>query len=93
MHLNDFKEIYCNDILQSKNYIFYFSGSSLFIFTKNYELYYNIEYKSIQDMYNEEENLIINYRNNNDEENPPSIINCDETHIAKQIIKFLNIYR
>ena len=80
MHLNDFKEIYCNDILQSKNFIFYFSGSSLFIFTKNYELYYKIEYKSIQDIYNEEENLIINYRNDNDEENPPSIINCDEVH-------------
>jgi hypothetical protein len=93
MHLNDFKEIYCNDILQSKNYIFYFSGSSLFIFTKNYELYYNIEYKTIQDMYNEEENLIINYRNDNDEENPPSIINCDKVHIAKNIIKFLEVYR
>ena len=93
MHLNDFKEIYCNDILQSKNFIFYFSGSSLFIFTKNYELYYKIEYKSIQDIYNEEENLIINYRNDNDEENPPSIINCDEVHNAKNIIKFLDVYR
>ena len=92
MHQNNFKEIYCNDILQSKAYIFYFSGLSLFIFTKNYELYYKIDYNTINKIYNEQENLIIKYKKENDEENPPSIINCEEIHIAKRMIKILNNY-
>ena len=92
MFQNSFKETFCNEIIQSKNYIFYFSGLSVFIFTKNYELYYKIEYKTIDKIYNEAENLIIKYKNDNDEDNPPSIINCDEVHIAKRIIKLLNKY-
>ena len=92
MFQNAFKETFCNEIIQSKNYIFYFSGLSVFIFTKNYELYYKIEYKTIDKIYNEAENLIIKYKNDNDEDNPPSIINCDEVHIAKRIIKLLNKY-
>ena len=89
---NDFKELFCNDILQSKNYIFYFSGSSLFIFTKNYELYYKIDYINIEKVYNEEENLIIAYKKDNGEENPPSIINCSEVHISKRMEKLFNKY-
>ena len=88
----DFKEIYCNDLLQNKNYIFYFSGLSLFICTKNYELYYKIDFKSIDKVYNEEENLIIKYKKENEEENPPSIINCDEVYFAKRLIKLLDNY-
>ena len=88
----NFKEIYCNDILQNKNYIFYFSGLSLFICTKNYELYYKFDYNRIDKVYNEEENLIIKYKKENEEENPPSIINCDEVYFAKRLIKILNNY-
>ena len=89
---NDFKELFCNDILQSKNYIFYFSGASLFIFTKNYELYYKIDYSNVEKVYYEEENLIITYKKDNGEENPPSIINCSEVHISKRMEKLFNKY-
>ena len=89
---NDFKELFCNDILQSKNYIFYFSGSSLFIFTKNYELYYKIDYSNVEKVYNEEENLIVAYKKDNGEENPPSVINCSDVHISKRMIKLFNKY-
>ena len=89
---NDFKELFCNDILQSKNYIFYFSGSSLFIFTKNYELYYKIDYSNVEKVYNEEENLIIAYKKDNEEENPPSIINCSEVHLSKRMEKLFKKY-
>ena len=89
---NNFKDIFCNDLMQSKNYIFYLSGLSLFIFTKKHELYYKIDYKNIESVLNEEENLIIKYKKENDEENPPSVINCDEVHFAKRMVKFLYKY-
>ena len=92
IHQNNFKETYCNDILQSKTYIFYFSGLSLFIFTKRYELYYKIDFNTVDKIYNEQENLIIKYKKENDEENPPSIINCEEIHISKRLLKILNNY-
>ena len=90
---NDFKEIFCNDLFQSNNYIFYLSGLSLFIFTKKYELYYKIDYNNIENVLNEEENLIIKYKNENGEENPPSVINCDKAHFAKRIMEFLYKYK
>ena len=86
----DFKEIFCNNILQSRNYIFYFSGSSLFIFKKNYELHYKIDYKTIDNVYNNGDNLIIKYKTENDEESPSSIVKCDEIQIAKKIVKYFN---
>ena len=92
MYQKDFKEIFCDNLLQSKNYLFYFSGSSLFIFKKNYELYYKIDYKTIDKVYNRDENIIIKYQKENDEENPSSIINCDEIPIAKKMVKYLNNY-
>ena len=88
----DFKEIYCNDLLQNKNYIFYFSGLSLFVCTKDYELYYKIDYKNIDRIDNEEENLIIKYKKENEEENPPTVINCDKDYFAKKLVKLLNNY-
>ena len=88
----DFKEIYCNDLLQNKNYIFYFSGLSLFVCTKDYELYYKIDYKNIDRIDNEEENLIIKYKKENEEENPPTAINCDKDYFAKKLVKLLNNY-
>ena len=78
--------------MQSKNYIFYLSGLSLFILTKKYELHYKIDYKNIENVLNKEENLIIKYRKENGEENPPSIINCDEIHFAKRMVKLLCEY-
>ena len=91
-HQNDFKDIFCNELMQSKNYIFYLSGLSLFILTKKYELHYKIDYKNIENVLNKEENLIIKYRKENGEENPPSIINCDEIHFAKRMVKLLCEY-
>ena len=44
MYKKDFNDIYCNDIIMSKKYIFYFSEEALYIFTKNYELHYKVEY-------------------------------------------------
>ena len=92
IYLKDFNEIFCDNLLLSKNYIFYFSGSSLFIFKKSYELYYKIDYKTIDKVYNRDENIIIKYKKENDEENPSSIINCDEIPIAKKMVKYLNNY-
>lgn len=89
---NDLKDLFCNDILLGKNFIFYFGGSSLYTFKKNYELYYNIEYSNVEKVNNEEENLIISYKKDNGEENPPSVINCSDTHIAKRMIKLFNKY-
>jgi hypothetical protein len=64
----------------------------LFIFKKNYELYYKFDYSNVEKVYNEEENLIISYKKDNGEENPPSIINCSEVHISKRMEKLFNKY-
>ena len=92
IYRKDFKDLICNDIVQSKNYFFYFSGLSLYVFTKKYEVYFKIDYNKIDKVYNDKEFLIIKYKKDNDEEYPPSTINCGESHVSKKIIKILIKY-
>jgi hypothetical protein len=92
IYRKDFKDLICNDIIQSKNYFFYFSGLSLYVFTKKYEVYFKIDYNKIDKVYNDKEYLIIKYKKDNDEVYPPSTINCGESHVSKKIIKILIKY-
>ena len=93
MYKKDFNDIYCNDIIMSKKYIFYFSEEALYIFTKNYELHYKVEYPIVNNVYNQDENLVIKYRQENDEEdNPPTVIDCDNEALCTKIVKYLKNY-
>ena len=92
LYKNDFKEIYCDYLLCSRKYIFYFSGKSLFIFTHNFELHYKIEYNTVNNVYNEDENLLIRYKQENGEDNPPSQINAEDEELAEKIKVILENY-
>ena len=92
LYKNDFKEIYCDYLLCSRKYIFYFSGKSLFIFTHNFELHYKIEYNTVNNVYNEDENLLIRYKQENGEDNPPSQINVEDEELAEKIKVILENY-
>ena len=92
LYKGDFREIYCDHIICSRKYIFYFSGESLFIFTHSFELYYKIEYYTVDSIYNEDENLIIKFKEENGEDNPPSVINCEEEELAEKIKEYFEKY-
>ena len=83
LYNKDYKDIYCNDMVLSRKYIFYFSGSALFIFTKKIELYYKIDYKNIEEVHYEGENLVVNYIRDNEQKHPPTVLDCEDDHIAK----------
>ena len=92
LYKKDFGEIYCDHLLWNRKYIFYFSGKSLFIFTHNFELHYKIEYITVESVYNEDENLIIKYKQENGEDNPPSAINCEEEDLAQKLSEYFQNY-
>ena len=92
LYKNEFKNIYCDYLMWNKKYIFYFSGKYLFIFTHNFELYYKIEYNTVENIDNEDENLIIKYKQDNGEDNPPSSINCGDEELAEKLKEYFKNY-
>ena len=92
LYKKDFKDIYCDNLTWNRKYIFYFSGKSLFIFTHNFELHYKIEYNTVDSVYNEDENFIIKYKQENGEDNPPSAINCEEEDLAQKLSEYFQNY-
>ena len=89
LYKNDFKEIYCNYLEWNRRYIFYFSGESLLILNHNFELYYKIEYNTVENVYDENGNLIIKYKQEKGEDNPLSSINCEDEILAKKLKVYL----
>ena len=89
---NEFKNIYCDYLIWNRKYIFYFSGEALFIFTHKFELHYKLEYNSINNIYNNNENLIIKYKKENGEVIPSSIIDCENEKVAEKILDYLKNY-
>ena len=89
---NEFKNIYCDYLIWNRKYIFYFSGEALFIFTHKFELHYKLEYNSINNIYNNNENLIIKYKKENGEVIPSSIIDCENEKVAEKIVDYLKNY-
>ena len=88
----EFKDIYCDFLICNRKYIFYFSGEALFIFTHKFELHYKLEYYSINNIYNNNENLIIKYKKENGEVIPSSIIDCENEELAKKLVEYLKNY-
>ena len=89
---NEFKNIYCDYLVWNRKYIFYFSDDALFIFTHKFELHYKLEYNGINNIYNNNENLIIKYKKENGEVNPSSIIDCENEKLAEKIVDYLKNY-
>ena len=89
---NEFKNIYCDYLICNNKYIFYFNGEALFIFTHKFELHYKLEYNTINNIYNNNENLIIKYKKENGEVNPSSIIDCENKELAEKIGEYLKNY-
>ena len=92
LYKKEFREIYCDYLIWNRKYIFYFSGESLFIFTHNFELYYKIDYITVDSVYNEDENLVIKYKQENGEDNPPSAIDCEDEDLAEKLKEYFNNY-
>jgi hypothetical protein len=88
MYKNDFKNLYCDYLIMNKKYIFYFSGEALLILTHKFELYYKIDYNTINNVYSEKENLIIIFKQENGEDNPPSIIYCGNEEMAEKLVNY-----
>ena len=92
LYKNDFKNLYCDYLIWNRKYIFYYSGKALFIFTHNFELHFKIEYNSVNLIYNNNGNLIIKYKKESGEINPPSIIDCESEEIAERIVEYFKNY-